>query len=235
MKELPPLDGLSHAEKDALIQGLWQELQTLRVEVEKLKQKRVKKTSCNSSLPPAKGFKPNQISQPAETMQRNSNVGHGEGGQELSQHPDQVVIAQAKSCPHRGASVRVSSQQLKGIYERIELPTVKPQVTRVGRYSGTCACCQQNYEAPVPMGLEPGSPFGCCNRLQGSGNRQLFRRSFFRTGFENGDLYGLQCRFYWGIGQRAMNIVRCSRLMAMTERNPSNAFIPPAAKRYDSA
>jgi len=30
MKELPPLDGLSHAEKDALIKGLWQELQTLR-------------------------------------------------------------------------------------------------------------------------------------------------------------------------------------------------------------
>nr|MBD2459413.1 IS66 family transposase [Oscillatoria sp. FACHB-1407] len=50
MKELPPLDGLSHAEKDALIKGLWQELQTLRAEVEKLKQKRVKKTSRNSSL-----------------------------------------------------------------------------------------------------------------------------------------------------------------------------------------
>jgi transposase len=57
MQELPPLDGLSHAEKDALIQGLWQELQTLRSEVEKLKQKRVKKTSRNSSLPPSKGFK----------------------------------------------------------------------------------------------------------------------------------------------------------------------------------
>lgn len=49
MKELPPLDGLSHAEKDALIGGLWQELQTLRSEMEKLKQNRVKKTSRNSS------------------------------------------------------------------------------------------------------------------------------------------------------------------------------------------
>ncbi|HEY9626946.1 MAG TPA: hypothetical protein V6C84_06570 [Coleofasciculaceae cyanobacterium] len=60
MKELPPLDGLSHAEKGALIQGLWQELQRLRAEVEKLKQKRMKKTARNSSLPPSKGLKPNQ-------------------------------------------------------------------------------------------------------------------------------------------------------------------------------
>jgi hypothetical protein len=62
MKELPPVDGLSHAEKDALIQGLWQELQTLRAEVEQLQQKRVKKTFRNSSLPPSQGFKPNQSS-----------------------------------------------------------------------------------------------------------------------------------------------------------------------------
>jgi transposase len=60
MKELPPLDRLSHAEKDVLIQGLWQELQSLRAEIETLRQKQVKKTSRNSSLPPSKGFKPNQ-------------------------------------------------------------------------------------------------------------------------------------------------------------------------------
>jgi hypothetical protein len=57
MQDLPPLDGLSHQEKDALIRALWQELQQLRAEVEKLKQKRVKKTSRNSSVPPSKGFR----------------------------------------------------------------------------------------------------------------------------------------------------------------------------------
>jgi transposase len=39
-----PLERLKHREKDALIQGLWQELQTLRKELESLKQNRVKKT-----------------------------------------------------------------------------------------------------------------------------------------------------------------------------------------------
>ncbi len=120
MKELPALDGLSHAEKDALIEGLWQELQTLRTEVEKLKQKRVKKTSHNSSLPPSKGFKPNQSSAGSTSSKSPETGSHQNGGRDLSQQPDQVVVAQAKSCPHCGAEVELSTQRLSGIYERIE-------------------------------------------------------------------------------------------------------------------
>jgi transposase len=51
MKELPDLNQLSSEAKDALIVVLWEELQ-------KLQRKKPKKTSKNSSLPPAKGFKP---------------------------------------------------------------------------------------------------------------------------------------------------------------------------------
>lgn len=160
MKELPPLDGLSHAEKDALIEGLWQELQTLRAEVERLKQKRVKKTSRNSSLPPSKGFKPSQSSAQSTPVSGEETGYHRNGGRELSQQPDQVVVAQAKSCPHCGAKVDLLAQSLNGIYERIELPQLTPHITRVERYGGMCPCCQQTYEAPVPVGLEPGSPFG---------------------------------------------------------------------------
>ena len=160
MKELPPLDGLSHAEKDALIRGLWQELQTLRSEVEKLKQKRVKKTTRNSSLPPSKGFKPNQSNAQTTPVSGEETGSHRNGGRELTQQPDQVVVAQAKSCPHCGAKVDLSAQYLSGIYERIELPQITPDITRVERYGGMCQCCQKTYEAPVPVGLEPGSPFG---------------------------------------------------------------------------
>jgi transposase len=99
MQELPPLDGLSHAEKDALIQGLWQELQTLRSEVEKLKQKRVKQTSRNSSLPPSKGFKPNQSSSGSTSVNGEETGSHRNSGRALSQQPEQVVVVQANSCP----------------------------------------------------------------------------------------------------------------------------------------
>ena len=160
MKELPPLDGLSHAEKDALIRGLWQELQRLRSEVDKLKQKRVKKTTRNSSLPPSKGFKPNQSSVQATPVHGEEAGSHRKGGRALTQQPDQVVVAQAKRCPHCGVDVDPSTQRLSGIYERIELPQVTPHVTRVERYGGMCPCCQKAYQAPVAVGLEPGSPFG---------------------------------------------------------------------------
>ena len=131
MKELPPLDGLSHAEKDALIGGLWQELQTLRAEIEKLKQKRVKKTSANSSLPPSEGFKPNQRASESTPPATKGMGRHRNGGRELSQQPNQVVVAQAKRCPHCGVAVEPSTQRLSGIYERIELPPVSPHITRV--------------------------------------------------------------------------------------------------------
>ncbi|MBD1999287.1 hypothetical protein H6G00_22185 [Leptolyngbya sp. FACHB-541] len=84
MKELPPLDGLSLAQKDALIGGLWQELQTLRSEVEKLRQTRVKKTSRNSSLPPSQGFKPNRSSAGSTPLNGEETGYHGRSGRELS-------------------------------------------------------------------------------------------------------------------------------------------------------
>jgi transposase len=191
MKELPPLDGLSHAEKDALIRGLWQELQTLRAEVDKLKQKRVKKTSRNSSLPPSKGFKPNQSSVPATPVNGEEAGSHRNGGRELSQQPDQVVVAQAKSCPHCGVAVDPSTQRLSGIYERIELPQVTPHVTRVERYGGMCPCCQKVYEAPVPVGLEPGSPFGSSIASLVTYLRYSHAISYGRLSQLMSELYGL--------------------------------------------
>ncbi|WOB42318.1 IS66 family transposase [Thermoleptolyngbya oregonensis NK1-22] len=192
MKELPPLDGLSHSEKDALISGLWQELQTLRAEVEKLKQKRVKKTSKNSSLPPSQGFKPNQSRVQSTSVKGEETRHHRNGGRTLSQQPDQVVIAQAKSCPHCGVEVDLSMQRLSGIYERIELPRLTPHITRVERYGGTCQCCQKAYEAPVPVGLEPGSPFGTSVASLVTYLRYSHAISYQRLSHLMGDLYGLK-------------------------------------------
>lgn len=191
MKELPPLDGLSHAEKDALIRGLWQELQRLRAEVEKLKQKRVKKTSRNSSLPPSKGFKPNQRGSESTPVTSEETGRHRNGGRELSQQPDQVVVAQAKRCPHCGVEVDVSTQRLSGIYERIELARVTPHITRVERYGGMCPCCQQRYEAPVPVGLEPGSPFGTSVASLVTYLRYSHAISYQRLSQLMSELYGL--------------------------------------------
>ena len=192
MKELPPLSGLSPEEKDALIEALWKELQDLRGEVEKLKCKKVKKTSRNSSLPPAKGFKPNLKNECSGSEKRKGSVGRAGGGRELSSSPDQVVVAQAKSCPHCGESVNQLGQQLRGIYERIELPRVTPVVTRVERYGGHCQCCGKDYVSAVPVGLEEGSPYGDSIASMVTYLRYSHALSYQRLSRAMDDLYGLK-------------------------------------------
>ena len=46
------------------------------------------------------------------------------------------------------------------MYDRIELPPIKPDVTRVRLFGGRCTCCGGRATALAPDGLEPGSPFG---------------------------------------------------------------------------
>ena len=52
------------------------------------------------------------------------------------------------------------SQTPQQVYDRIELPPIKPDVTRVRLFGGRCACCGERVTASAPAGLEPGSPFG---------------------------------------------------------------------------
>ena len=58
------------------------------------------------------------------------------------------------------AAVTADDQSLQQLYERIEIPPIKPVVTQVQRHGGVCPCCREKFLAPVPKGLEPGSPFG---------------------------------------------------------------------------
>jgi transposase len=62
VSELPNLDHLSHAEKDALIHALWAQVQALTARVAALEARlnEPPKTPGNSSLPPSKAQKPNQ-------------------------------------------------------------------------------------------------------------------------------------------------------------------------------
>ena len=62
MPQLPDLNHLSHAEKDALIHALWAQVQSLTARVAALEARlgEPSKNPDNSSLPPSKGQKPNK-------------------------------------------------------------------------------------------------------------------------------------------------------------------------------
>jgi transposase len=78
----------------------------------------------------------------------------------LAENPDQTVTARPTCCAHCQAAFDESDQRLFGRYDKIDIPPVRPIVTRVERYAGHCSCCGQTTVAPVPDGMEEGSPFG---------------------------------------------------------------------------
>ncbi len=53
-----------------------------------------------------------------------------------------------------------AAQSLCESYDRVEIPEIRPDVTRVCLYGGVCPCCARRFKAEPPEGLEPGSPFG---------------------------------------------------------------------------
>lgn len=186
MTELPDLKQLSDEAKDALIQTLWEELQ-------KLQQKKPKKTSKNSSLPPAKGFKAEVKSEAKESGQpRVGSLGREGGGRPLSEHPDQIIEATVKSCQDCGAAIGKSAQQLMARYDKIDLPPIAPIVTRVERYGCRCPQCGVPQIAAVPVGMEPGSPFG--NRIGALVTTMRYGHgiSYGRMQQMLGDVFGLE-------------------------------------------
>ena len=161
MLQLPNLDHLSHAEKDALIQALWMQVQdlTARVAVLEAKLNEPPKTPDNSSLPPSKGQKPNKPEKPRRAGPRKGSLGRKGGGRPLDLFPDETVTTKAPVCGLCQATLTAADQVLHGRYDKIDLPVVRPVVTRVERYAGHCPCCGGVTLAPVPVGMEEGSPF----------------------------------------------------------------------------
>ena len=83
MTQLPDLNDLSHAEKDALIRALWAQVQALTAQVEALTARAAEleaklgepaKTSGNSSLPPARDQKVNRADKPKRAGPRQGSL-----------------------------------------------------------------------------------------------------------------------------------------------------------------
>ena len=67
---------------------------------------------------------------------------------------DRVFDARLIACPKCQAAFPVTLQTPQQIYERIELPPIKPDVTEVRLFGGRCACCGERVSVAVPAGLE---------------------------------------------------------------------------------
>jgi transposase len=147
--------------RDALIRALWSQVQSLTARVAALEAKPNEplKTPDNSSLPPSKGQQPNHPEKSKRIGPCKGSLGRKGGGLPLARDPDETVTAKAAACAHCQRALTEADQVLHGRYDKIDLPPVRRIVTRVERYAGHCPCCGGVTLAPVPAGLEDGSPF----------------------------------------------------------------------------
>jgi transposase len=164
----PEFFSLSNAEKDALIARLVARLSSLEAHVARLeaenaalreKLKLPPKTPDNSSTPPSQGKKPSG-DQSATNASKGRRKAHAGAHRPLHPNPTRTCEFWAERCGHCGTDLFDSTQTPVHSYDRIELPAITPDVTRVTLHGGVCPCCRQRFRAAPPAGLEPGSPFG---------------------------------------------------------------------------
>lgn len=156
------LGALSGTQKDALILALAAQLEAAQARIAAL-EARVEelthppKTPDNSSTPPSRGQKQDRL-EPGNA--KTARTGRPRVGRALHPDPDRTVDAALTACPSCRAAFPADRQTPQQVYDRIALPPIKPDVTRVRLFGGRCACCGAPATASAPAGLEPGSPFG---------------------------------------------------------------------------
>ena len=115
------------------------------------------KTPKNSSVPPSQARKANK---PDKPNRMGPPKGHRGTFRALSASPDHVIEAKVETCPHCNHRLSDADQERVRAYDHVELPPIRPVTTRVHQHCGVCPGCRKRFAAPVPEGMEPGSPFG---------------------------------------------------------------------------
>jgi transposase len=151
---------LSEAEKDALLAQQQEMIERLVARVTELEALvgKPRKTSKNSSVPPSKdGFGGGTKGSKRPARKRPSREGKT---RPLTPTPDKTERRVACACNHCGAAVSGAAQKLRHAYDHIDLPPIRPIVTRVELMGGRCKGCGLRYRAEAPVDMPPGTPFG---------------------------------------------------------------------------
>lgn len=183
------VSALTSEQKDGLIATLLARLEALERENAALREKLggPPKTPDNSSLPPSSGRKAS-----SEASKKPKGKPHAGAHRPLHPNPTRKRDVTATVCSHCAADVSGIAQNSVHEYDRIEIPEIRPDVTRVRLYGGRCPCCAKRFKAAPPQGLEPGSPFGPNLRAFAIYLRASHAVSFERLSRLMSDLVGLE-------------------------------------------
>jgi transposase len=158
------------------------------------------KTPDNSSLPPSQGRKP-----AAGRERKGRRKGRPGVARALDPNPTELREMRAACCPHCQGDVAAAAQAPCESYDHVEIPPIRPEVTRVTLLGGTCPHCARAFKAPAPEDMPPGSPFG-------PNLRALVLHLRFSQNIGLARLEGL-CRDVFGVGISQgglINIIRAA-------------------------
>jgi len=151
------LDSLSKQELIALVLAQQEQNRLLMARVAELEARLniPPKTPGNSSLPPSKSQKANR---PEKT--KKPRKGRPGVARKLAENPNYIRDVFAGVCPECGKAAPLGDQPEVYAYDHIDLPEIKPVVTRVNIHSGTCQHCGKRISGTPPGDMPAGSPFG---------------------------------------------------------------------------
>lgn len=151
------LQQLSKDDLIALVLAQARQIEALTKRIDELEAKLglPPKTPDNSSRPPSQGHKRN-----GESKTKPKGKAHAGTHRPLHPNPTRRREVLAEHCPYCRTDLFGVAQSAVQAYDRIEIPEVAPDITRVTLFGGTCPCCAKRFKADAPAGLEPGSPFG---------------------------------------------------------------------------
>jgi len=152
---------LSDREKDALLveQAALIERQAARIAELEALLAQPKKTSRNSHTPPSRDQKASSGVE-KDGKRRKLRPSRAGSARSLSDAPDETVKRLATACPHCAADVSGQRQRCRHRYEHIDIPPIRPHVTRIELHGGRCRVCGKRFCANPPDSMMPGSPFG---------------------------------------------------------------------------
>ena len=148
----PDLSTLSSEDKDALILALLERVAALEARLGG-----PPKGPGNSGVAPSRGQKANRP--PRQKRPRVKREGPGVS-RRLAGTPDRVVECRAVDCRHCGAAIEARGQSLRQRYDHIDLPPIRPVVTRIRIFGRRCPSCHRRVRGTAPAAMPPGTPFG---------------------------------------------------------------------------
>jgi transposase len=158
----PPLHVLTEAQKNELLLAQHEMIERMAARISELEALvgKPRKTSTNSHIPPSKDGIGRGKAKKRDKSAAGKRPPREGKARPLTETPDKTERVIARACGHCGIDVSGQTQHCRHRYDHIDLPPIRPVVTRVELFGGRCAGCGSRYRATAPAGMQPGTPFG---------------------------------------------------------------------------